>query len=126
MGKEAKFKVGDKVRVVRPRLDHKEKHKGIEFTIENQEYDIGDEASWFGRGSESYVWAESELELVHTSPVRERTIKEVVTGLYGIVRVDEGANAPVVISMMGTRSVEELTEAINHLTAIRDALASKE
>lgn len=59
-----KFKVGDRVRVVGARLNHKKDHVGKEFTIERETYMVRDEKTWTGDGGGGYVWLASELELV--------------------------------------------------------------
>jgi len=67
----AKFKVGDRVRIVRnnrPNQTHLNKEIGKEFTITLA--DGPNDAGWSGDSSENgYWWEESELELAPTLPI---------------------------------------------------------
>lgn len=58
-----KFKVGDRVRIVRARLSHKKPHIGDEFVIQRETYKVDGEKTWGGEGAHGCVWLESELEL---------------------------------------------------------------
>lgn len=60
---EPKFKVGDKVKIVKARLSHKEKNVGDVVTIQtvNPNGDLFDGEIHYGVGN-AYVWFENELE----------------------------------------------------------------
>lgn len=136
MGKEKKFKVGDKVQVVRSGialLPDRSRLIGHQFEIGSYEGMWDGHHSWAMSPSNSYRWKESELELVNTSPVRERTIKEVVEWSNGKLHVAPHEAGSVLIGLahpydlqFTSFTADELTDTITHLTAIRDALASKE
>lgn len=65
----AKFKVGDRVRIVTAGMPHKKGHIGREFTISSQQGTINGEPAWIGYPeSRPYRWKSSELELVTSTP----------------------------------------------------------
>jgi len=63
-----KFKVGDRVRIVRARLSHKKPYIGDEFVIQRETYKVDGEKTWGGKGAHGCVWLESELEIVTPTP----------------------------------------------------------
>lgn len=58
------------------------------------------------------------------SPVRTVTRKEIVPGVYGFVRVHDPGSKYVRINIDAAMSVADLTQAIETLTEIRDALVN--
>lgn len=79
------FKIGDKVKAVRARLDHKAKHIGQTFTIR----EINPNGAMFAethygvveRNECIYIWFNDELKLVEEKKVF--TAKDLKTGMFG-------------------------------------------
>lgn len=126
-----KFKVGDRLRRVSGA--HLDGALGQEVVVTTPGMSRLNDVVWYKNKRGEKVWS-SELnwELVH-GPVRERTIKEVVEWNNGKLHVmpHEAGSVLIAVSTPGDVSfasftAEELTAAINHLTAIRDALVSEE
>lgn len=130
----SKFKVGDKVRCVRD-------YRGA-FTIGKQ-YEIGgrfhtSEDDRCGivmdDGGSANGHYESYFELVTNSPARIRTVTQIVEGVYGRLSIkQQGGDEPrllIALANLGGHvemvhhgwSLDELSEAITNLTAIRNAL----
>ncbi len=59
-------------------------------------------------------------------PVRTVTKKEIVPGVYGAVKVHDPGSEYVRINVDAAMDVDELTDAIETLTQIRDALGENE
>ena len=125
----AKFKIGDRVRVVNPR-EASLSDNGKEFTIKTDEGLWGGEQSWHGPGV-SYRHKEGALELIEPTsqgPVRTKTVKEVVPGEYGEVTVGNAmlSKAYVKIADAYGRAVSlnatELRAAAATLLEIAEAL----
>lgn len=123
---EPKFKVGDRVRCVRG-------YPGGVMVGEHYEIKCYSMTGTYSVDAFPCAFWEEDRFVLSTSPVRERTIKEVVEWSNGKLHVMPHEAGSVLIGLshpydlqFTSFTAEELTDAITHLTAIRDALVSKE
>lgn len=117
----SEFKVGDRVRyratdrVNTPRLEGKE---GVI-------YKSGGCVLFDDGSTVDYIIQDNLERLSPSSPVRQRTVTEIVAGQFNGVTVHPYGQSAVYIEFGGTtKSAAELTAAIKTLTVIRDALAA--
>jgi hypothetical protein len=121
----SKFKIGDRVKDVTGHyksyqleespIGTLKAYNGYTWTVE-WDTDIGPDC-----------WSDEQLELVSPSPVKARTVYEILPGIYGAIQVQkvypDGIN---LYANPGRWSAEDITEAISTLTAIRDALQDQD
>lgn len=132
----SKFKIGDRVKDVTGHYKYYQleespigtlkAHNGYTWTVD-WDTDIGPDC-----------WADDQLELANPSPVRSKTIYEIVTGVYGRISVSQqGGDEPrllIALADLGGNvnmvhqgwSLDELSEVITNLTAIRDAFREQD
>lgn len=129
-----KFKVGDKVRVLRHRnfYGHDVEGygispgtvitlKGVDTTVSSDKFtmfsvdDLGDGFSWLIRSD--------DIEPVNDdSPIRTVTRREIVPGKYGVIRIDQGVRGPVLDLWKANPDAEELRAAARIFNEIADVL----
>lgn len=124
----AKFKVGDRVR----RVAHSSVISNCPIGHEAEVLELmGSYGFWYegADGARQNTPAPDDWELAASaSPVRERTIKEIVDGTYGKISVSGATRNRVGIKISRNSDLwtdftaTELTAAIETLTTIRDAL----
>jgi hypothetical protein len=135
MERKSKFKVGDRVRVVRHRNFHGDtlgpnyglpegtiiRLTGVDesmslgaftmFTVE----DLGDGFLWVIRSD--------DIEPINASPIRTVTRREIVPGVYGRVAVDKGGTCTMVrISVNDSMSKNHLREAAHLFNQLAEVL----
>lgn len=119
----SKFKVGDRIkRVADPIL-------GLPIGYETEVYTVnGDQITYWNSAGLIGMSHESNWELVKPasppSPVRTVTRKEIVFGDYGPVVINSsGVEKCVWVHIEDDLNASELSDVINTLTQVRDALA---
>jgi len=115
----SRFKIGDRVRVVRIAGSKPQSCVGMEFTITEDEKFNGGEQSWSGKNNSPWAFRESELELVTPSipsPIVTETVTRVKPGVYGIVFISDNGDIRVVTS----KSPDELRAAADTFRALAD------
>lgn len=130
----SKFKVGDKVR--RINYGHPGKEVGevgvVDFVHDGGVHLAGEDPSY------SHQEANLVLLDVPAFPVRTKTVTEIVEGVYGRISIkQQGGDEPRLLIALANPgghvemthhgwSLNELSEAITNLTAIRDALQEQD
>lgn len=132
----SKFKIGDELKVVNaPGFRSFDNGKVAKITANEGLWE--EEQSWWGQGW-TYRHKESELELVHPSPIVTETVTRIEPGVYGRLSIskqhsEDGRRVLIglanEIGVVGNPvhgwSFDELSAAIEVLTAVKTHLESQ-
>lgn len=121
--KDLNLKEGDVVEVVE--TGHgSSSFIGTRYTAKQGEYGFQvytDAGKWNVINNPDSKWVYKVVSRANSGPVRTVTRKKIVPGIYGAVRVREDGR----VSTLSVRGAEALTQTINTLTLIRDAMQEK-
>ena len=128
-GDTSKFKVGDRVRVLRHRNsfgdDLDSEIIGNVYTIDYVMDDVGVGEAWTAWSLKDTNWwvRSGDIELANdNSLTRSITRREIVPGMYGVIRIDLGVRGQVLDLWKANPNSEELRDAARIFNEIADVL----